>query len=92
MGIPVTNPIFIYGDNQSVLWNTTVPESTLKRKSSAVAFHFVYEGVSKEMWRMAYIHMSLNTADIFTKIVSSMNDRKRKIRMLLYGIYPEKHE
>ena len=25
MGIPVSNPVFVYGDNQSVLWNTTIP-------------------------------------------------------------------
>ena len=25
MGIPVSNPCFIYGDNQSVLWNSTAP-------------------------------------------------------------------
>ena len=34
MGIPVNNPAFVYGDNQSVLWNTTDPDSTLKKKSS----------------------------------------------------------
>ena len=45
MGIPVANPCFIYGDNQSVLWNTSVPESSLKKKSSSVAYHFVREGV-----------------------------------------------
>ena len=27
MGIPDNNPCFIYGDNQSVLWNTSVPDS-----------------------------------------------------------------
>ena len=37
MGIPVNNPCFIFGDNQSVLWNTTVPDSMLKKKSSSVA-------------------------------------------------------
>ena len=89
MGIPVSNPTFIHGDNRSVLWNTTVPESTLKRKSSSVAYHFVREGVSKDMWRTAYVKTSENVADIFTKIVSSIKDRKRKIRMLLYDIYPE---
>ena len=92
MGIPVNNPAFVHGDNQSVLWNTTVPESTLKRKSSSVAFHFVREGVSKDMWRTAYIKTSLNVADIFTKVISSIKDRKRKIRMLLYDIYPEPYE
>ena len=89
MGIPVSNPTFIHGDNKSVLWNTSVPESTLKQKSSSVAYHFVREGVSKDIWRTAYIRTSENVADIFTKIISSIKDRKRKIRMLLYDIYPE---
>ena len=34
MGIPVSNPVFIYGDNQLVLWNTTIPDSNLKKKSN----------------------------------------------------------
>ena len=33
MGIQVLGPTYIYGDNQSVLYNTTIPESTLKKKS-----------------------------------------------------------
>ena len=89
MGIPVSNPTFIYGDNKSVLWNTTVPESTLIRKSSSVVYHFVREGVSKDMWRTAYVKTSENVADIFTKIISSIEDREKNIRMLLYDIYPE---
>ena len=89
MGIPVNNPAFIHGDNKSVLWNTTVPESTLKRKSSSVAYHFVREGVSKDMWRTSYINTSENVADVFTKVISSIKDRMKKIRMLLYDIYPE---
>ena len=30
MGIPDRNPVYIYGDIQLVLWNITMPESTLK--------------------------------------------------------------
>ena len=33
MGIPVNGPSYIYGDNQSVLCNTSIPDSTLKKKS-----------------------------------------------------------
>ena len=91
MGIPVTNPAFIFGDNQSVLWNTTVPDSTLKKKSSSVAYHFVREGVAKDEWRTAYVHTKRNPSDVLTKMVTVMNDRKRKVRMMLYDIYPE-HE
>lgn len=37
MGIPCQEPSFIYGDNQSVLYNTKLPESTLKKKSNSIA-------------------------------------------------------
>ena len=89
MGIHVNGPAFIHGDNQSVLWNTTVPESTLKRKSSSVAYHFVREGVSKDMWRTAYVRTTENVADVFKKVISSISDKMKKVRMLLYDIYPE---
>jgi len=89
MGIPVTNPTFVYGDNQSVLWNTSVPDSTLKKKSSSVAYHFVRKGVAKDEWRTGYVHISFNPSDVMTKSIVNMQDRKRKIRMMLYDIYPE---
>ena len=92
MGIPVTNPAFIHGDNQSVLWNTTVPESSLKKKSCAVAYHFVREGVSRDEWRTGYVRTNVNPSDILTKTVTELSDRIRKIRMLLYDIYPEAPE
>ena len=41
MGIPVLGPVYISGDNQSVLANSTVPESQLKKKSQSIAYHFV---------------------------------------------------
>jgi hypothetical protein len=41
MGIPVDGPAYIFGDNQSVLANTTIPESVLKKKSQSIAYYFV---------------------------------------------------
>ena len=41
MGIPCDDLMFIYGDNQSVLANTTVPDSTLKKKLQGITYHFV---------------------------------------------------
>ena len=89
MGFHVNNPAFIYGNNQSVLWNTTIPESSLKKKSCAVAYHFCREGVSKLEWLTAYVETKLNPSDILTKSIRSIKDRVRKVRMLLYDIYPE---
>ena len=89
MGIPVNNPAFVYGDNQSVLWNTTDPDSTLKKKSSSVAYHFVHEGVTKDEWRTGYVKTSENPSDVMTKVIVLAADRKRKVSMMLYDIYPE---
>ena len=92
MGIPVNNPVFLYGDNQSVLWNTSVPDSMLKKKSNSIAYHFVREGAAKDEWRTSYVKTTLNPADLFTKALRSGLDRRRKVRMILYDIYPEERD
>ena len=55
MGIPVEGPTYIYGDNQSVLANTTIPDSTLKKNSQSIAYHYVREGVARDEWRTSYL-------------------------------------
>ena len=55
-GIPVYEPVFIYGNNQSVLINASAPESKLKNKSQSIAFHFIQEGCATDEWRATYIH------------------------------------
>ena len=46
MGIPVEGPVFIYSDNQSILANTSIPESALKKKSQLLAYHLVLKEVA----------------------------------------------
>ena len=50
MVVPVNDPAYIYGDNQSVLANMSIPNSTLKKKSQSIAYHFVHEGMVKDEW------------------------------------------
>jgi hypothetical protein len=38
-GIPIEGPTNIYCDIQSVVTNTTQPESTLKKKHKSIAYH-----------------------------------------------------
>ena len=47
MGILVDLPTYIFGDNQSVFINTSKTNSTLKKKSASIAFHYVREGTDK---------------------------------------------
>ena len=92
MGIPLNNPCFIFREYQSVLWNTTIPDSTLKKKTASVAYNFVREGVSRDEWRTSYINTDENPSDICTKCVPAGHKRRKKVRMILYDIYPEEED
>jgi len=89
MGIKVDEPAFVFGDNQSVLCNTTAPASTLKKKSNAIAYHFVREGVARDEWRTAYVNTDENLADLLTKPLSGPK-RAKFVRMVLHHVFPEK--
>jgi len=63
MGIPCKAPTFIFGDNQSVLCNTTIPDSTLKKKSNSIANHSIREGCARDEWKTEYVNTHLNPDD-----------------------------
>ena len=46
MGITISGPSYIYGDNMSVVHNTSRPESVLREKSNSVCYHMVCELVA----------------------------------------------
>ena len=88
MGIPVGEPVYIYGDNQSVLANTTDPGAVLKKKTSAIAYHFVREGCVRDEWRTSYVNTHENVADLFTKPLADTDKRWKFVSMLLHWLAP----
>ena len=84
MGIPVIGSSFLYGDNQSVLCNTCIPDSTLKKKNHDIAYHFVLEAVAREEWVTGYVKSENNDADPLTKTVPAGERRDRLVRHYLY--------
>ena len=48
MGVPVPGPYFVLGDNQSVIFNTSRPESTLKKKRNSICYHAVRESAAMD--------------------------------------------
>ena len=87
MGIPCTEPTFIFGNNNSVLANTTAPDSTLEKKSQSIAYHFICNGVDRNEWRTAYVNTHLNPADILTKTLPLGDKRTSFVRMILHYIF-----
>jgi hypothetical protein len=87
LGISCEEPTFIYGDNKSVLCNTSIPDSTLKKKSQSIAYHFVREGCARDEWRTAYVNTHLNPADLLTKPLPSGRKRTGFVQMILQHIF-----
>ena len=88
MGIPIDGPTWIYGDNMSVIKNTSTPESMLKKKSNAICYHLVREAVAAKECLTCWVPTLRNWADLLTKVLSG---RKRQllVKNVLYDIYPD---
>ena len=69
MGIEVDGPTNVFCDNESVVMNTTRPESTLKKKHNAIAYHRTREAQAAGIIRIAKEDGETNLADLFTKLV-----------------------
>lgn len=66
-GIPLDGPANVFGDNQSVINNATVPESPLKKKHVASCYHCVREACASGVIRVAKVASKSNLADLLTK-------------------------
>ena len=75
MGIPINGSTYVFGDNKSVLVNSSEPHSQLKKKSSSIAYHFVREGVAKGEWKATYLNTHLNPSDLLTKSLAGGEKR-----------------
>jgi hypothetical protein len=52
-GVPIDGPANVYCDNNSVVTNSIRPESTLKKKHNAIAYHKVIEAIAQGTIRIA---------------------------------------
>ena len=87
MGITYHNLAYIKVDNQSVLANTTIPDSTLKKKSQSITYHMVREGVARDEWRKNHVSKYDNQADLLTKKLHSGEKRRGFVMDLIRHIF-----
>lgn len=72
-GIPINEQhpeTYVYCDNESLVKNTSLVESTLNKKHSAVAYHFSRWNVAASVIKVAWVRSQDNLADAFTKLLS----------------------
>ena len=69
MGVPVPEPSFVLGNNQSVVFSTLRPESTLRKKSNLICYHAVCESVAMSEMLTGHVPLKLNLANLLTKVL-----------------------
>ena len=73
LGVEVKGPTILFGDNKSMISNTSLPHSTLKKRSNANAYHRVREAVAAGYIRMVHCGTKFNLADMGTKALNGPN-------------------
>ena len=86
MGISIEIPTCILVDNQSVLFNTSKPHSSLKKKPCSISFYFVRGWTAMDEWQTAYINTHSNPDDMFTNSLAEVEKRSEFIGCVLHYI------
>ena len=66
-GVPLEGPTNVFCDNEAVTKNAIFPESTLKKKHNAIAYHRTREAVAAGTIRVTKEDGKTNLADVLTK-------------------------
>jgi hypothetical protein len=67
LGIPIDGSANAFCDNMSVVINATWPESTLKTKHNAIAYHKVCKAVAAGIICITKVPRERNLADMLSK-------------------------
>ncbi len=86
MGIPLDGPTYVFGDNMSVIHNTQRPESTLKKKSNSICYHFIRESVAMGESITGHIRSEENPSDLCSKLVPGGAKRDHLVSKVLYFV------
>ncbi len=82
MGVPIDGACNMFCDNESVVKNATNPESVLKKKHCAIAYHKVREAQAAGVCRIAWEETGTNLADLFTKLLDANRLKELTKRIL----------
>jgi hypothetical protein len=67
LGFDIRGPSWLFGDNMSVILNTTMPSSMLKKKHLACSYHRCREAIAASIVRFLHCESRNNISDVMTK-------------------------
>ena len=70
LGAPLDGPAWMFGDNESVVKSSMIPESTLSKRHIRLSFHRVRECVASKIVKFFHIPGTENLSDVLTKFTA----------------------
>ena len=83
MGVPIDGACRMFCDNESVVKNTTRPESPLRKKSNSICYHKARESIAGGWIRLTKELGETNIADILTKLMPGPR-LKKLVKMCMW--------
>jgi hypothetical protein len=83
-GVPLDGPTDVMCDNQGVVNNASLPQSTLGKKHNAVNYHVVREAAAAGIIRVGKEDTETNLADLLTKLLGWQR-RHKLLPNILYS-------
>ena len=74
-GIPVEGPAEVFCDNMSVVNNSIIPTSALKKRHNSIFYHRFRKDQAAGILRVGWIPGEFNLVDLFTKTIMHGNTR-----------------
>ena len=86
LGVTIEVPSYAYGDNMSVIHNTSYPASVLNKKSNSICYHFLREAMAAKECLTSHIPTLQNLSDLLTKVFFGQK-RRNIVQGIMYDIY-----
>ncbi len=88
MGLPLSGPTYIYGDNKSQVTNSSRPELTLNKKCNSICYHAIQKLIAMGETLLTHITTGENLANSLTKTTSFAKCRKL-VSGVVHDIYDD---
>ena len=87
-GVPISGPAAIMCDNEGVVKNASLPDSTLNKHHNAINYHVIREAVAAGIIKIGKEDTKSNLADLFTKVLP----QDRRNQLLSYMTYSSAYD
>ena len=67
LGVSIKGPTHLFGDNESVVTNASLPHSQLRKRHHALSYHYTRESIASGAIDFRFLPGHMNPADILSK-------------------------